>query len=162
MRLPEFEVKSRLEMRRTLVRRVSNADFNEEIGQTLAAWANDVLKLTGHLLKRVSPNLLIYFFHSFAFYIPLFYARETFRRHTDNRSFYVSHFFAGAIKVVREAYEYRGRVFGYQFLKFIKILFLFSKSEVVLMSSNVLSTSLFSYAARFRPGSFFWEECQKT
>ena len=36
-RLPKFEAKSRLETRRTDVRRVSNADFNEEIGQTLVA-----------------------------------------------------------------------------------------------------------------------------
>ena len=36
-RLPKFEAKSRLETSRTGVRRVSNADFNKEIGQTLVA-----------------------------------------------------------------------------------------------------------------------------
>jgi len=36
-RLSKFEAKSRLETSHTNVWRVSNADFNEEIGQTIAA-----------------------------------------------------------------------------------------------------------------------------
>ena len=55
MRLPKFEAKSRIETSRTDVRRVSNADFNEEIRQTLVAWAGSSFGLTGFLLKRVSP-----------------------------------------------------------------------------------------------------------
>ena len=53
--MPKFEAKSRLETRCTDVRRVSNADFNEEIGQTLVALAGDAYGLTNFLLKRVSP-----------------------------------------------------------------------------------------------------------
>ena len=54
-RLPKFEAKSRLETRRTDVRRVSNADFNEEIGQTLAAQTDVFLCWLGILFERVSP-----------------------------------------------------------------------------------------------------------